>query len=327
MTSYSKKITITASDLTSEPVWADPKGEFVPIPGLREMAQDSIPFGIGDPKQTRYVIVGLIAVIILFLIIKAINGFPLVILPLMASGFCLFVYSTIAFGLQRALDNLPKIRGLQQGSIALDPVEKANLIARLEGNWKIQPLQAAPNETRAQKNVAFTDALVRGDKIILSGGLHNEDQRKRKTTAVKNQTETTAVKNQTEEQTIRPYRAPDGTIYIDNFGSILISESSDGGEVELDNCLGIKFLWQRGWKQVAGGAPTGAAAVVTASPVTAMPTSTTGVATEISALKRLMDQGILTKDEYEKAKANVLAPAASHGTTNSTPSVIYSPPT
>eukprot|EP00526_Cylindrotheca_closterium_P017790 CAMPEP_0113642276 /NCGR_PEP_ID=MMETSP0017_2-20120614/22207_1 /TAXON_ID=2856 /ORGANISM="Cylindrotheca closterium" /LENGTH=304 /DNA_ID=CAMNT_0000553687 /DNA_START=24 /DNA_END=934 /DNA_ORIENTATION=+ /assembly_acc=CAM_ASM_000147 len=304
MTSYSKKITITASDLTSEPVWADPKGEFVPIPGLREMAQDSIPFGIGDPKQTRYVIVGLIAVIILFLIIKAINGFPLVILPLMASGFCLFVYSTIAFGLQRALDNLPKIRGLQQGSIALDPVEKANLIARLEGNWKIQPLQAAPNETRGQKNVAFTDVLVRGDKMILSGGFHNKDQ----TTAVKNQTErvgkkrkkrrrpteTTAVKNQTEEQTIRPYRAPDGTIYFDNFGSIIISESSDGGEVELDNAMGFKFLWQRGWKQIAGGAPTGAAAVVTTTPVTAMPTSTTGVATEISALKRLMDQGILT---------------------------------
>mmetsp|Transcript_2244 Transcript_2244/g.5053 ORF Transcript_2244/g.5053 Transcript_2244/m.5053 type:complete len:298 (+) Transcript_2244:29-922(+) len=293
MTSYSKKITITASDLTSEPVWADPKGEFVPIPGLREMAQDSIPFGIGDPKQTRYVIVGLIAVIILFLIIKAINGFPLVILPLMASGFCLFVYSTIAFGLQRALDNLPKIRGLQQGSIALDPVEKANLIARLEGNWKIQPLQAAPNETRAQKNVAFTDVLVRGDKIILSGGLHNGGW-------------TTSVTNQTEEQTIRPYRAPDGTIYIDNFGSILISESSDGGEVELDNAMGMKFLWQRGWKQMAGGAPTGAAAVVTATPVTAMPTSTTGVATEISALKRLMDQGILTKDEFEKGKAKVL---------------------
>eukprot|EP00526_Cylindrotheca_closterium_P021445 CAMPEP_0113629554 /NCGR_PEP_ID=MMETSP0017_2-20120614/15343_1 /TAXON_ID=2856 /ORGANISM="Cylindrotheca closterium" /LENGTH=102 /DNA_ID=CAMNT_0000539959 /DNA_START=641 /DNA_END=946 /DNA_ORIENTATION=- /assembly_acc=CAM_ASM_000147 len=69
-----------------------------------------------------------------------------------------------------------------------------------------------------------------------------------------------------------------------------------------------------------GGAEVVAAEVVTATPVTAMPTSTTGVATEISALKRLMDQGILTKDEYEKGKANVLAPAASHATTNSTPS-------
>eukprot|EP00526_Cylindrotheca_closterium_P028199 CAMPEP_0113649936 /NCGR_PEP_ID=MMETSP0017_2-20120614/26554_1 /TAXON_ID=2856 /ORGANISM="Cylindrotheca closterium" /LENGTH=80 /DNA_ID=CAMNT_0000562381 /DNA_START=50 /DNA_END=288 /DNA_ORIENTATION=- /assembly_acc=CAM_ASM_000147 len=80
--------------MTSEPVWADPNGEFV-------------------------------AVIILFLIIKAINGFPLVILPLMASGFCLFVYSTIAMQRSPEPANLPKIRGLQQGSIALDPVEKA----------------------------------------------------------------------------------------------------------------------------------------------------------------------------------------------------------
>mmetsp|Transcript_2239 Transcript_2239/g.5029 ORF Transcript_2239/g.5029 Transcript_2239/m.5029 type:complete len:283 (+) Transcript_2239:29-877(+) len=282
MTSYSKKITITASDLTSEPVWADPNGEFVTVPGLREIVKDSIRGAWRD------------GVVVCFL--SNILG--------------------IAFAnMQRSPEpaNLPKIRGLQQGSIALDPVEKANLIARLEGNWKIQPLQVL-KDTRTKKNVEFTDVLVRGDKIILSGGVHNGGW-------------TTSVTNQTEEQTIRPYRAPDGTIYIDNFGSILISESSDGGEVELDNALGIKFLWQRGWKQMAGGAPTGAAAVVTATPVTAMPTSTTGVATEISALKRLMDQGILTKDEYEKGKANVLAPAASHGTTNSTPSVIYSPPT
>jgi hypothetical protein len=141
----------------------------------------------------------------------------------------------------------PKVRGIPDGSQPLPESEKDALCTKLKGNWKLQPLQAA----NGGNSIQYTDVFVRDDVMILSGGMHNRTQYVGGHDT-HHGTIQTAVSNPTIEQKIIPFRAPDGTLFVDNIGSILVRQSDDGGEVEFDNALGLKTLWQREWKRNGG---------------------------------------------------------------------------
>jgi len=118
-----------------------------------------------------------------------------------------------------------KVRGIPVGSVSLSQYEKDQLCQRLAGHWKIQPLQGLPFRT-----VQYTDAMIRDDSIILTGGMHNSPY---------------GAFIDTQEQKIIPFRAPNGTLFVDNIGSILVRDSIDGGEIEMHSAKGIKLLLQR----------------------------------------------------------------------------------
>merc|ERR1712048_231988 len=140
-----------------------------------------------------------------------------------------------------------KVRGIPVGSVPLTPSEKQELLDKVQGHWKLQPLQGMGTNT-----IKHTNAFVRNDTIILSGGEVTVSQGYQPQGYQHHRT----TKKTTTEQKIIPFRSPDGTIFVDNIGTILVRISEDNGELEFDNALGIKFLWQRGWKQNGLAPPT-----------------------------------------------------------------------
>lgn len=136
---------------------------------------------------------------------------------------------------------MPKVRGIPTGSRPFDDGEKADMLQKLDGNWKIVPLQAGGN-------VAFTDAMVRNEQMILTGGMTNRRGGRN--------TGTRAVANQTQVQGFHFFRGPDGSVYTDFLGTVITKLDVEGGEVEFDNALGMKLLFQRPWKQMGLAAPS-----------------------------------------------------------------------
>ena len=66
--------------------------------------------------------------------------------------------------LLRVLANA-KVRGIPVGSVPLTPSEKQELLDKMQGHWKIQPLQGMGTNT-----IKHSDAFVHNEKIILSRG-------------------------------------------------------------------------------------------------------------------------------------------------------------
>jgi len=195
----------------------------------------------------------------------------------------------------------PKVRGIPVGSAPLSKYEKEQLCQRLAGNWKIQPLQGLPSGS-----VEYTDAMIRNDSIIMTGGMHN----------AMHDGQSYGVANTAQEQKIIPFRAPNGTLFVDNIGSILVRESIDGGEIEIDNAMGMKVLFQREWKRAGYPAPSGESGPVQAT-LSDSPFSQrmegriddiniTPTTDKIRELKKLADEGVLTDSEFQEAKNRVL---------------------
>lgn len=138
----------------------------------------------------------------------------------------------------------PKVRGIATGAQPLSEAEKAQLLKDLEGNWKIVSL-----ESTTSGQMIYTDAMVRDDYYIISGGMHNETRHVGKYDSGAHRNITTSVANATQKQTFHFFKDSAGTIYTDFAGSMISKMDFAGGEVELDNALGGKLLWQRLWKQ------------------------------------------------------------------------------
>lgn len=216
---------------------------------------------------------------------------------------------------------MPNVRGIPNGSVKLSAVEEAQILQGLEGNWKITPLQSG-----GRYNVNYTDALVKDKTIIISGGVHNRSFRSGKNR------HTGAVANQTQVLPLNFLKGPGGEIYIDNIGSKIGRLDIARGEVELDNGIGLKLLLQRGWKHQGLQNPVGqsvASAVPVTTPMAVVPETemaragkvTAAVAApvmtaqvfapsllqQITDLKKMRDEGVLTEEEFSAAKAQLLA--------------------
>jgi hypothetical protein len=225
---------------------------------------------------------------------------------------------------------LPFLRGIPAGSNPLPQAEKDALCARLAGHWQIQvlgtdPSAPAKNKTMIAGNpMVYTDMEIRGDSMFISGGMHNQTQSvgggsDSHGNHQHSSTVTTAVVNKPQEQKIIPFRGTDGRLYVDNIGSFL--EKDSDGEVEFNNGLGAKMLLQRGWKRSGLPNPNAVALVTgvvmgSAAPVGATmqradgkvyPGNEDGPAEKIAKLKGLLDSGILTQEEFDKKKTDLLA--------------------
>ncbi|CAE7878351.1 Pka-R1, partial [Symbiodinium microadriaticum] len=138
---------------------------------------------------------------------------------------------------------LPKIRGIPKGSWPLPFEEARDLLKQLEGNWKITPL-----DTKGM-NVTYEEVMVRDDYYIMSGGMHNTTVHHHGHNGHPGRSHRVAVANRTYKEHFHFFRGPNEEIYLDYIGSMLTKMDIAGGEVEMNNGLGISMLWQRGWKK------------------------------------------------------------------------------
>ena len=194
-----------------------------------------------------------------------------------------------------------KYRGLPRDAVELQGSAREEFLNNLKGYWKLQPLSGAGRNT-----ITYTDVFVEGDKVILTGGMHNTTQYvggNYNSTA--GRYITTAVANPAQEQKIIPFRsAARGTTYMDNIGSMITRVAPDGSEIEISNALCMKAKWVRPWKlngqanpnPNAGNATTGTAW-----------NATTGTADdELTKLEKLHKNGILSDEEYTAIKMRVV---------------------
>ena len=125
--------------------------------------------------------------------------------------------------------------------------------------------------------------------MSISGGMHNATQ------YVGDRPVTMAVANQPQQQRIKMWRGADGTLYIDNIGSKLVSESPS--EIKILNAMGMTTLLRREGGVVAAG-------VVVAE------MDRGDVGSELQKLADLKKSGALTDEEFAAAKAKLLNTSA-----------------
>jgi hypothetical protein len=107
--------------------------------------------------------------------------------------------------------------------------------------------------------LAFTDGYIDGNILALSGGMHNTTQHVGSIgDSHYRQSITTAVANAPQKQRLSLWRGTDGTLYIDNTGSRVVSETPT--ELKIKNSIGFDMARPRGgWRPAgrSGGAGDG----------------------------------------------------------------------
>ena len=88
------------------------------------------------------------------------------------------------------------------------------------GLWDVIPMELPGN---GRNTAGFSQVFVSGDKMTFSGGPYGR----------------------TQVQTISIHRTPEGTIYIDDKGSVLTNFDPQNGVIEVKNVLGFKIMWKR----------------------------------------------------------------------------------
>ena len=117
----------------------------------------------------------------------------------------------------------PRVRGIPKGSTPMPEEEVKDLLAKLQGQWKIRSVESMNPALQACQKV------VSNDNYVTSGSSPNSPYVCAK-------------------ETFHVYKGPNPEIYLDFVGSQLVKMDSDGGEVELHNGLGWKMLRQHDGK-------------------------------------------------------------------------------
>jgi hypothetical protein len=208
---------------------------------------------------------------------------------------------------------MPFWRGIPVGSIPLPEAEKNALCAKMAGHWQVQQLGFDASSPAINRNMFvhnYTDIEIRGDTMFTSGGMHN----------VQTEYSEISVSNATAEIPITPFRGTDGRLYLDSIGSFIKRE--DDGEMEIHHAGGHKMLLQRGWKRSGTANPNSAAPIAQGVAVAAahapgaiqmdrlgaeplLPAEETPTE-KILGLKKLLDAGALTQEEFDKKKTELL---------------------
>jgi hypothetical protein len=148
------------------------------------------------------------------------------------------------------------VTGLPPGSTPLSKSETEEILQRWEGPWKLVPLPPMMVKGPASKSyVEYTDAFVSQGNMMLSGGSHMETHQNKgtarstsnvawgtvSTTATMSQS--IVVPNETIGAKLIFFRAPDGTLYGQNVGGYVISETPQ--KIELSSALGYPMTLYR----------------------------------------------------------------------------------
>ena len=236
---------------------------------------------------------------------------------------------------------LPAVHGISPHARTIDMTsfEAKGYLDMLKGNWKITPLQS---DGKYRIIVSYTDAMVRDETMILTGGMHNRTHHVRGGRNI-----TTAVANEAQKQRLYFYMDDQtGRLFADNMGSHFavtgkhnILSAIESGEVEMVNSFGMRILFQRGWKhdglapptQVGmvalgpDGIPIGAASTTvesqrrfqnadprpsasSAGSAADWPSAASGLSAKdrLAELTELLADGLITEAEFQEKREQVL---------------------
>lgn len=190
----------------------------------------------------------------------------------------------VAFGIYAGKSCLFRMsggKGLPSDAEPLEENEAAEYLDKMQGEWRIIPMEGVSNETGVVTqspyvaNIAYDRAVVKGNKMILSGGAGHRGR-----------------PLPVQEQKISFSRSEDGTLYCDKHGSYIDNFDPENGIIDFVNALGMSLQWRRdmlGAVQYPGTVLAG-----------------DSVVDELTKLHDLKVQGVLSNDEFEKAKAKLL---------------------
>ena len=182
------------------------------------------------------------------------------------------------------------LTGIPEGTPRVPAEEEQAILKRWYGHWRIINLSAPIGP----KSVFFTDAFIDGNLLGLSGGVHYETEWSHndynKTSGNFDVYISTAVANSAQKQRLSFWRGEDGTLYIDNIGSYVVSESPT--ELRFKNALNIELAFTRQGAMIFEGAVV-AASDSNSSGVTVVPSgAVTIVGQSIAApMQPVMDRG------------------------------------
>ncbi|KAJ1629407.1 hypothetical protein T492DRAFT_840831 [Pavlovales sp. CCMP2436] len=168
--------------------------------------------------------------------------------------------------------------GIPEGSLPVPAEEGEAIMARWKGLWKVTPMDSP--------TIVYTDATFFEDKVTLSGGVHNQ---------------IVAVANTPAVSKLYLFRAPDGTLFMDNLGTMVVSESPSelvyatavrGARSLLTRVVAVQPIeMQREKSGFFGFAATGS------------------LVDELAKLAKLKDSGATTEEEFSTTKAKLLSKA------------------
>ena len=202
-----------------------------------------------------------------------------------------------------------KYSGIPEGTTRVPEAEEKEILQRWYGHWRLQDLgSAGPG---VGNRLAFTDGYIDGNILALSGGMHNTTQHVGSIgDSHYRQSITTAVANAPQKQRLSLWRGTDGTLYIDNTGTRLVSETPT--ELMIKNSLGfdMKFLRFDMERHVfvregAGASPAGVVVQGMAAPIA--PVMERGDPAErLIEAKKLLDQGLISQSDFDAKKKEIL---------------------
>ena len=193
-----------------------------------------------------------------------------------------------------------KYSGIPEGTTRVPEAEEKEILQRWYGHWKLHDLgSAGPG---VGNRLAFTDGYIDGNILALSGGMHNTTQHVGSIgDSHYRQSITTAVANAPQKQRLSLWRGTDGTLYIDNTGSRVVSETPT--ELKIKNSIGFDMAYVR----EGGGAPP-AGVVVQGMVAPIAPVMERDDPTErLAAAKKMLDQGLISQSDFDAKKKEILA--------------------
>ena len=193
-----------------------------------------------------------------------------------------------------------KYSGIPEGTTRVPEAEEKEILQRWYGHWKLHDLgSAGPG---VGNRLAFTDGYIDGNILALSGGMHNTTQHVGSIgDSHYRQSITTAVANAPQKQRLSLWRGTDGTLYIDNTGSRLVSETPT--ELKIKNSIGFDMAYVR---EGAGASPAGVVVQGMAAPIA--PVMERGDPAErLIEAKKLLDQGLISQSDFDAKKKEIMA--------------------
>ena len=202
-----------------------------------------------------------------------------------------------------------KYSGIPEGTTRVPEAEEKEILQRWYGHWRLQDLgSAGPG---VGNRLAFTDGYIDGNILALSGGMHNTTQHVGSIgDSHYRQSITTAVANAPQKQRLSLWRGTDGTLYIDNTGSRVVSETPTELKIKNSSSGGSASTWPIGFNMAfireGGGAPPAGVVVQGMAAPIAPVMERDDPAERLAAAKKMLDQGLISQSDFDAKKKEIL---------------------
>ena len=168
--------------------------------------------------------------------------------------------------------------GIPEGTTRVPEAEEKEILQRWYGHWGLHNLGSAG----AGGFYRFTDGYIDGNILALSGGMNTPD----------------GWRQLSQKQRLSLWRGTDGTLYIDNTGTRIVSETPT--ELKIKNSIGFDMAYVR-----QGAPPAGVVVQGMAAPIAPV-MERDDPAERLAAAKKMLDQGLISQSDFEAKKKEIL---------------------